>query len=69
MTSIDEHAAATANMNAAAAATASDDDAKDELPPALAAWYRAQGLEVTRIADLAPRYRYALEMWLIRVPT
>ena len=59
MTSIDEHAAATANMNAAAAATASDDDAKDELPPALAAWYRAQGLEVTRIADLAPRYRYA----------
>ena len=30
MTSIDEHAAATANMNAAAAATASDDDAKDD---------------------------------------
>ena len=53
-----------ASMDEAAAAMPSNEDAtaaapSDELPPALAAWYRAQGLEVTRIADLAPRYRYA----------
>ena len=64
MTSMDEHAAATANMDAAAAATASNEDAtaattSDELPPELAAWYGAQGLNITQIADLAPRYRYA----------
>ena len=64
MTSMDEHAAATANMDAAAAATASNEDAtaattSDELPPELAAWYGEQGLQIARVADLAPRYRYA----------
>ena len=50
-----------ASMDEAAAAMASDDDEANptsdgEMPPELAAWYRAQGLEVTRIADLAPRF-------------
>ena len=49
-----EDAAATANNEDATAATASD-----ELPSELAAWYGEQGLQIARVADLAPRYRYA----------
>ena len=65
MASIDKAAAAMASDDdEAAAATASNEDAtaatpSDELPPELAAWYGAQGLNITQIEDLAPRYRYA----------
>ena len=54
MTSMDEHAAATASMDEAAASS------DGELPPELAAWYGTQGLNITQIEDLAPRYRYCL---------
>ena len=55
-----------ASMDEAAAAMPSNEDAtaaapSDELPPELAAWYGEQGLQMARVADLAPRYRYARE--------
>ena len=61
MASMDEAAAEMASVDAAAA-TASNEDAtaaSDELPPELAAWYKEQGLQIARVADLAPKYRYA----------
>ena len=53
-----------ASMDEAAAAMPSNEDAtaaapSDELPSELAAWYGEQGLQIARVADLAPRYRYA----------